>query len=102
MKVTNTNELSSFVAALKDWAQNHAYEGIVASIESAEKTSFTASELIIKYSETLKALKSRIPENIPPSFRENWDEAIRVGSEAVETIEYPEKKRSFWEVVIGA
>jgi hypothetical protein len=84
------------MGSLKDWARQHSYEQIVSSIESAEKTSFTASELIIKYSETLKFLKSRLPDSVPSGFIEEIDHAILVGLQAVETVEYPEKTRSLF------
>lgn len=92
----NTQDLSVYMASLKEWAKLHSYEQIVSAIESAEKTSFTASELIIKYSETLKFLKARLPDSIPSSFLEEIDPAITVGIQAVETVEYPEKTRSIF------
>jgi len=98
MKVNNTNDLSVFVSSLKDWATKHSYEAIVFAIDSAEKTSFTASELIIKYAETLRVLKDRLPSTLPNAFRDNWDDAIRVGLEGVETVEYEEKDRSIFSI----
>jgi len=96
MQVTNANELASFMTDLKEWSKNHSFEIFVSGIESAEQTSFTASELIIKYSEVLKRLKGRLPDTLPPAFRDNWDRAIQVGEEGVQTVEYETKKRSIF------
>ncbi|TVQ80170.1 MAG: hypothetical protein EA369_03145 [Bradymonadales bacterium] len=93
MKVENTQDLGLYMQQLKAWALQHSNELILSSIESAEKTSFTASELIIKYAETLKFLKSKLPDELPATLSDQVDAAIRVGLEAVETIEYPKKKR---------
>jgi len=96
MKVTNTNELSQFITELKEWAIKHSYENIVSAIDAAEKSSYTASELIIKYGETLRALKKKMPASLPATFKDNWDAAVEVAIEAVQTVEYPEKRRSLF------
>lgn len=96
MKVSNTNDLSAFMDRLKEWCRIHSYEQLLSAIDSAENTSFTASELIIKYTEVLRRFKDQLPENLPTSFRDSWLDAIEVGQRAVETVEYETKKRSLF------
>ena len=91
MQVQNANDLYKFMSDLREWAVMHSFESIVAAIESAEKTSFTASELIIKYGEVLRFLKDKRPQTIPAQFRDNWDAAIEVATKSVQTVEYEEK-----------
>lgn len=96
MKVSNTAELSLFMDRLKEWCRLHSFEQLLSSIESAENTSFTASELIIKFTEVLKAFKDKLPDNLPTSFRDSWHEAIDVGEKAVQTVDYETKKRKLF------
>lgn len=93
MDMNNTNDLSLFIDQLKNWAKKYSYESLVASIESAERTSFTASELILKYTELLRNWEPKIPANLPNEFKANWGKAIQVGDQALRTVEYEEKKR---------
>lgn len=96
MQVTNTNELSAFMGRLKTWAEKNSYETLLSAIISTEKTSFTASELIIKYGEVLKNLKKNVPANLPPELKNNIDLGIEVSSLGVQTVEYEETKRSLF------
>lgn len=96
MQVTNTNELSAYMGRLKNWAEKNSYETLLSAIISTEKTSFTASELIIKYGEVLKNLKKNPPANLPPELKNNIDLGIEVSTQGVQTVEYEEKKRSLF------
>lgn len=93
MKVENTNDLSVFMDELREWAKSNSHERVLSRIEAAERNSYTASELIIKYSEALKGLKDFIPDELPQKFKEQWDQAIVVGFDAVRTVEYMETER---------
>lgn len=96
MKMENTSDLSSFMDQLKEWAKVHSDRRIYETIEQAERVSFNASELIVRYAETLRDLRPYMPESLPASFRDHWEMAIKIGFEAVETVHYPEKKRSIF------
>lgn len=96
MQVQNTSDLSIFMDRLKEWAKNHQDLRILRAIQTAEQNSMTASELIVRYAETLRELKPFLPESLPSSFLENWDMAIRIGLDAVETVHYVEKERSIF------
>ncbi len=96
MKMENTNDLSAFMDQLKDWAKNHGYRRLYESIDQVESTAPNASELIIRYAESLQEFRDQIPEALPPSFRENWEAAIRIGFEAVQTVHYEERDRSIF------
>lgn len=96
MKVTNTNELSAFMDRLKEWCRLHSFEQLLSAIEASENTSFTASELIIKYTEVLKRFKDQLPDSLPTSFRETWLDAIEVGERAVQTVDYETKRRKLF------
>lgn len=96
MKVTNTSELSSFMDQLKDWCRLQSFETLLAAIDAAENSSFTASELILKYAEVLKRFKDQLPDRLPTSFRESWASALYVAETGVDTVQYETKKRSLF------
>lgn len=93
MKLENTKDLSKFMDELKEWSKTNSCERFLSLIESAERNSYTASELIIKYGETLRALKIHMPDELPQKFKDQWDLAIEVCTKAVLTVEYEEKDR---------
>jgi hypothetical protein len=96
MKMENTNDLSAFMDQLKEWCKVHGYRRLFDSIQNAEDTCFSASELILRYAETLEQFREMIPESLPPSFRENWGLAIKVAMNSIETVHYEEKDRSIF------
>ncbi len=81
---------------LKEWCRLQSFETLLAAIESAENSSFTASELILKYAEVLKRFKEGLPERLPTSFRESWASALQVAETGVDTVRYETKKRSLF------
>jgi hypothetical protein len=96
MKMDNTNDLSAFMDQLKEWSKVHGYRRLQEAIESAEQSCFSASELILRYADTLEQFREMIPESLPPSFRENWEAAIKISQQAIETVKYEEKDRSIF------
>lgn len=93
MRMENTNDLASFMDQLKEWAKNYGHRPLFLAIDGVESTCFSASELIVRYAETLRDFRNDIPEALPPSFRENWEPAIKIGLDAVETVTYEETSR---------
>lgn len=94
MEVQNTNDVSLFMDQLKEWARKHQFPNIVEQIEWAERHGHTASELLLKYARVLNHLKPQLPPNLPSTYKEQWDKAIKIAEAGLQTVHYPEKKRS--------
>lgn len=82
--IHNTNEVRSFIQNLKEWATENQATEILKAIRLAQYRGYTGPELIHEYLTFFTDFRSKLPSNIPETFRENWDQALKISQESLE------------------